>query len=168
MKKYEKKASFTLEATIIMPIVFVTVLLVIYYGFLLHDYCLADAYGYLAAEEGRMASIYGKIPNDAAVLKEGFKDEESVHKAEKAIGIAYGGIVKNTMAGLICRRNVQISKDASVSKLTYKPGVFRYVPGKIKPADKTVKTTKECNNGVLMARITTVIYRLIKKIFLEK
>ena len=74
--KYKLRASFTVEAAYVCPLMFFLIFTVLWMAFTLHDRLAADAWSAEAAEEARMALQYGKIPYSDNIYVEGFNDKE--------------------------------------------------------------------------------------------
>lgn len=162
MGKFERKASFTVEATMIMPMIFVLILFVIWYGFWLHDFIIVDSYVYLTAEEGRMARVYGKIPGEKNLLKDPLTDKKDIDKAQTMIVLKYRNVVKNTMAGSLASTEVAINKKSVNSEAFYAPGVFKYYKKANFLKARTMAANKDITNPAFVTRVTTVVYRLIR------
>lgn len=83
--KYKLKASYSVEASFIMPLIFLLLFTVIRYAYSLHDSAVADAQAAYAAEEGRMAMLYGRVPFDDSIKKGGFNDSGSREEIKDTI-----------------------------------------------------------------------------------
>ena len=77
---FEAEASFTLEATFLVPLVFFLLFTVIWYSFFLHDRIAADAWAAYTAEECRMGAQYGRAPYSGNIELDGYKGEDGREK----------------------------------------------------------------------------------------
>lgn len=85
MKKYYLKASYTIEAAYIVPLIMFVLLTIISVNFHLHDVMVSDVWAAHLAEEARMAVSYRRIPFQTVLYFEGFDESEDYEIVEQLI-----------------------------------------------------------------------------------
>lgn len=160
--KFYKKASFTIEATFVVPLILILIIFVMWYGFWLHDYIVVKAYSAVMAEDGRMAMNYGKVPGDNKIMANGYGNDELRDKAEKKIAENYKGLSESVMAGMITTPNVSLEKDYTRASINYSPISFRYYRSGQFLKSRNIYSSFDGQDAGMIARITTLVYRLLK------
>ncbi|MDD2972334.1 MAG: TadE/TadG family type IV pilus assembly protein [Lachnospiraceae bacterium] len=81
-RKSDQKGSFTVEASIIMPVIIIITVMLLYLGFFLYDRCIMDQKTYVAAFRG---SIYDEELRDNTLDRKRYTEEELSHLYDKKI-----------------------------------------------------------------------------------
>lgn len=162
--KTKLEASYTVEATIIIPLMFFLLFTVIRYAFLLHDELIAEAGTAHAAEEGRMAMQYGRLPYGGGIIREGFEDGDSIDKLTDEIKNAESDIRERSLLGNVHLRLVEVSEKEAQASVRIIPGDVYGVldPGIFETVD--VDNCRKIRNPAKNARLAALIFRAGKKI----
>lgn len=163
-KKWKTAASYTVEASFVVPILFFILFTVIHFTFRLHDNIIADAEAAHAAEEGRMAISYGKLPFGSKINKSGFEDEESREYAEKLIKNDLRDSVGQMMLSDILYADAELDGKSAEVEMKRRDRTGRGMLLKKLFTDVSVSAERKSSDGNQNARIIKTVFRMGKKI----
>ena len=150
--KYKLKASFTVEAAYVCPLMFLLIFSVLHMAFSLHDRLAVDAWSAAAAEEARMALQYGKIPYSEDIYKEGFNDNEG-RQLLKLLATDRKGLDGICMSGPLLTVSTELKKNSLTVGVDIKGKEAIYLENR-----------GERGNYAAYARLTTLVFRFGKKL----
>ncbi len=162
--KFEKEASFTLEAAYIIPMVFIMLFCVMWFGFRLHDMIVLKAWENMLTEEARMAVQYKRIPYENTINPEDMEDEDCRENLCDLIKENEWNINTNLFSGKTIGKRIEIYEDETYVKATYSNYVLKYYPDDEVFGEQKLKTEREFKDPVKASRSVKTVYRVIRKI----
>lgn len=107
---FKREASYTIELSLLMPVIIGSIFLILYTTFYLHDICLISRYGFLAAGEiekcgfvGSETVLYNRFDRDFMtkslgswdIERSAFEDEEKITVYVEGRMLSNGAMLSN-------------------------------------------------------------------------
>lgn len=164
MKKYCLKASYTVEAAYIVPLIMFVLLTIISVNFHLHDVMVSDVWAAHLAEEARMAVSYRRIPFQTVLYFEGFDNADDYEIVEQLIGQNGSGFQQNILRAETDIDEVEVNKEEVFAEIKCYSDTLKLPYGTEKVWGGYISQKRLIYEPEKCARLTSTVYRLGKQV----
>ncbi len=162
IKSKELKASFTVEASYIIPIVIIILLLVMSFTIYLHDIFVTEVDGAHIVEEGRMGLSYGRIPYSTQIYQEEFDDSEEMDDLIDYMSLYFGLYSSAAMQGTIKIKDLDVTEKGVEACLKYESSILGILKSESESPVKKVNQERRVYYPCVYAGVTKLVYQMGK------
>lgn len=161
---YKLKASFSIEASVIIPFICLFLFTSMSITFYLHDIIATEARVALSTEQLRMAVIYSKIPGESKIFEGGFELESAKKILENKTDVTEEEA--NSFLFLAKAQRYQLSNDSDYVKaqtrLSTSKNWYMLLPEGF--ADREIISLRDNASPTKHLRGTRLVYKLWKAV----
>ena len=165
--KAELKGTFTVEASYVVPIIVIILILVMGYTIYLHDMIIMQTEAAHIAEEGRMGLNYGRIPYSSQIYQGGFQSEQEIEELHDFMVLYFLLNDSATMQGVSEIEEILLTEEESEVSMIYDSKLMEVLATGNKEQDKAVSQKREAANPCVYAAMTNLVYQIGKSLLID-
>lgn len=166
-KEAKFNGSFTVEASYVVPIVIMILILIIGYTIYLHDIIVTEVAVAHMAEEGRMGLNYGRIPYSTQIYQDGFDSEEELEGLSCYMALYFSLYDFATMQGKSETEELTVTEKGAEVELIYNSSLISLLTTDMHEPEKKVYQSRGAYYPCVYAGITGLVYQM-GKLLLEE